>query len=153
MKNVHSIAGKIALATGKGIIAGLAGTAAMSISQMIEMKINKRKPSSTPANAVEKVLHVAPADEAHKQQFVKQIHWTYGTIWGLARGLLDLASVKGWQATLMHYEAVWGTSLVMLPSIHVAPPLKEWSAKEIVKDGLYHLVYAASAGLVYDAIG
>jgi len=152
MKNSHSIVGKIAFALGKGIIAGLAGTAAISIAQMIEMKITKREPSDTPAKAVNKVLNVEATDEAHKEQFVQQVHWTYGTLWGVTRGVLDLCGMKGMPGTAAHWAAVWGTEMIMLPSIDVAPPVKEWGAKEISKDGMLHLVYAVAAGLVYDAI-
>lgn len=152
MENHHSVAGKIALALGKGILAGLAGTVAITVSQMIEMKLTRREPSDAPAEAVEKVLHVEATDEEHQDQFVQQVHFTYGTSWGVARGLLDLAGVKGLPATATHYAAVWGTALAMLPSLHVAPPVKKWGAGEIAKDGFHHLVYAAVAGAVYDAI-
>lgn len=152
MKNDHSITGKIALAIGKGIISGVAGTAAMTLSQMLEMRATGRKPSEAPADAVNKVLKVKATDQEHRSQFVQEIHWTYGTLWGLARGVLDLAGVKGLPATMAHYGAVWGAEMVMLPAIDVAPPVKKWGAKEVAKDGLHHLIYASVAGLVYDAI-
>ena len=152
MKSVNSIAAKFALALGKGIIAGLAGTAAITVSQMVEMKLTGRKPSSAPARAVGKVLHLRITNNEYKEKFVQEIHWTYGMLWGLARTVLDLAGVKGMPATAIHYAAVWGTEMVMLPSIDVAPPVMEWGGKEIAKDGLNHLVYALAAGLVYDAI-
>lgn len=152
MSSTHSVAGKIALALGKGIIAGLAGTAAITLSQMIEMKITKRESSDTPAKAVNKVLHVEATDEEHKSQFNQEVHWTYGTLWGLARGVLGLMGVKGLPATALHYGAVWGTEMVMLPSIDVAEPVTEWGGKAIAKDGMHHLVYAIVAGAVYDAI-
>ncbi len=146
------MAGKIALALGKGIIAGLAGTAAISISQMIEMKITGREPSNAPAEAVNKVLNVEATDEEHQEVFVQEVHWTYGTLWGLARGALDLAGVRGGPATLVHWAALWGTEMIMLPAIDVAPPVKEWGAKQISKDALHHIIYAIAAGAVYDAI-
>jgi hypothetical protein len=152
MKTHHSLAGKIAFALGKGILAGLAGTAAITLSQMVEMKLTKRPPSDTPAKAVNKVLHVEASDEAHKQEFVQEVHWTYGTLWGLARSILDLAGLKGVLGSALHYGAIWGTEMVMLPSIGVAEPPTKWGGKEIAKDGLHHLVYAVAAGLVYDAI-
>lgn len=152
MKNDHSVAGKIALALGKGMIAGLAGTVAISIAQMMEMKITGREGSDAPAEAVNKVLNVDASDEAHKEQFVQLVHWTYGTAWGVARGVFDLCGLKGITATAAHWSAVWGTEMVMLPAIDVAPPVKDWGGKEIGKDGLMHLVYAVAAGLVYDAI-
>lgn len=148
----HSIAGKIALALGKSLIAGLAGTAAISISQLIEMKLTGRKASDSPAKAVNKVLHVQATSEDYKPQFVQEVHWTYGTAWGLARGLMGMAGLKGLPATAIHYAAIWGTEMTMLPSIDVAPPVTEWGGKEIATDGMHHLVYAVVAGLVYDAI-
>ncbi len=148
----QSVAEKIALALGKGIIAGVAGTVAISISQRIEMRITKRKPSDTPAKAVNKVLNVEATDEEHKQQFVEEVHWTYGTLWGLGRSVLSLAGLKRWRATAAHYAAVWGTEMVMLPAIGVSEPVTKWGAKAIAKDGMNHLVYAVVAGLVYDAI-
>lgn len=152
MKRIHSAAGKVAFALGKGVIAGLAGTAAITIAQMIEMKVTGRGPSDSPAKAVNKVLHVEATDEAHKDEFVQEVHWTYGTLWGVARSVLDLIGLRGVAATAVHGGAIWGTAMVMLPSLDVAKPVTEWGVKDIAKDGVNHLVYAVAAGLVYDAI-
>lgn len=152
MKNNHSTTGKIAFALGKGIIAGLAGTVAITIAQLIEMKITGREGSDAPAKAVNKVLDVEATDKEHKEQFLQQVHLTYGTLWGIARGVFDLCGLKGIPATTAHMAALWGTELVMLPAIDVAPPVKEWGGKEIAKDGLFHSIYAVTAGVVYDAI-
>lgn len=143
---------ELAFALGKGIIAGLAGTAAISISQVIEMKITGRKPSDTPAKAVEKVLHVKAADEAHKDVFVQQVHWTYGTLWGVGRTALQVVGCSGAPATALHWGAVWATEMIMLPAIGVAAPVQKWGGAEVAKDGFHHLVYATVAGLVYDAL-
>jgi hypothetical protein len=152
MKSNHSITGEIAFALGKGIIAGLAGTAAISVAQMIDMKVTGREPSDAPAKAVNKVLNVEATDEEQKEKFIQEVHWTYGTLWGLARGVLDLMGVRGARACAAHWAAIWGTEMIMLPSLKVAPPVKEWGGKEIAKDGLMHVVYAVAAGTVYDAI-
>jgi hypothetical protein len=65
---------EIAGAIGKGLMAGAAGTLAITLAQMIEMKITKRKPSAAPAEAAEKVLKVKPETEEVKQKFSQQIH-------------------------------------------------------------------------------
>lgn len=137
---------------GKGIIAGLAGTLAITISQMIEMKITKRKPSSTPADAADKVLDIEPTEDGSKQKLSQQVHWAYGTGWGVMRGLLSAAGINGWAATGLHFAAVEGTAMAMLPGLNLAPPVKKWGAKEIGKEMLHHAVYAIAAGLVFDAI-
>lgn len=151
-KTITKPVGKFGSAIGKGLLAGLAGTVAITASQMIEMKITKRKGSTVPADAVTKALDIKAATEADKKKFSQQVHWTYGTLWGIARGLLSLAGVKRWTATTAHFAAVLGTAMVIEPKLKVAPPLKEWSKEEIFKDILHHAVYAIAAGLVYDAL-
>lgn len=142
----------VASSLGKGVIAGAAGTLAITISQMIEMKITKRKPSSEPADAAQKVLEVKPETEEDKQQFSQQIHWAYGTTWGLTRGIMSLFGLKGLPATAIHFATIYSTALIMPAQLKVAPPLKEWSAKQFAIDALHHAVYAIAAGLVFDAI-
>lgn len=137
---------------GKGLIAGVAGTIAITISQMIEMKITKREPSSEPADAAEKVLDVKPETPEDKQKFSQEVHWAYGTGWGIPRGILGLFGLKGITATSIHFATIYGTALIMPAQLKVAPPLKEWKPKEFAVDALHHAVYAIVAGLVYDAM-
>ncbi len=149
---IEKTVGSFAAALGRGIIAGIAGTAAITISQMIEMKITGRKPSTAPADAASKVLHIKPATEQDKQQFSQQVHWTYGTSWGVARALIAETGLEGIPASLLHFVAIWGTAMIIEPKLGVAPPVTEWEPKSIAIDALHHAVYAAVAGLVYDAI-
>ncbi|MEO8862239.1 MAG: hypothetical protein ABI358_12485 [Ginsengibacter sp.] len=143
--------GAFGAAIGKGLIAGLAGTIAMTISQKIEMKITKRKPSTAPADAVKKALHIAP-DKAHKEAFSDGVHYTYGTSWGVVRGLLSLAGLSGFAATSLHMAALWGTAITIEPKLGIAPPVDEWKPKDIGVDIFHHLVYVIVAGIVFDAI-
>lgn len=143
---------ELAGAIGKGLIAGAAGTLAITLSQMIEMKITKRKPSETPAEAAEKVLEIKPETEEDKQQFSQMVHWTYGTSWGIMRSVLSLLGLNGLPATAIHFATIYSTALIMPSSLKVAPPLKEWNAKEFVTDALHHAVYVIVAGLVFDAM-
>ena len=153
MKNKTGIfLNELGTAIGIGVMAGLVGTAAITISQMVEMKIDGREPSSAPADAASKVLDIKPESEEKKAKVSQQIHWAYGTSWGVARGLISLSGLKGWKATLVHFAAIWGTANVMLPTLKVAPPATEEDAKTISIDGLHHAVYAVAAGLAFDAI-
>ena len=144
--------GELGSAIGKGILAGLAGTAAMTLSQMIEMKITKREPSDAPSKAVSQVVDVKPTTEAEKDKVNNEIHWTYGTALGISRGLISLTGLKGFPATLLHFGVVWGSSLVMLPALKVAPPITEEEPKSIAVDALHHAVYALVTGFAFDAL-
>jgi hypothetical protein len=144
--------GELAGAIGKGLLAGLAGTAAITLSQMIEMKITKRQPSDAPVKVASQVTGAAPADESQKEKLNNEIHYAYGTSWGIVRGLLGFAGLKGIPATLIHFGAIWATELVMLPKYDAAPPVNEQEPKSVAIDALHHAVYAVAAGLAYDAL-
>ena len=100
--------GDVAAAVGKGLFAGVPGTATMTASSTLEAKLRGRGASSTPAQAAQKVLGVEPIDEDSEAWFSNLVHWGYGTIWGGALG------------------AVWGSEQTMLPALDVTPPLNEW---------------------------
>lgn len=166
----------VAGAVGKGLIAGFAGTVAITISQMIEMQITKREMSNAPVKVGGDVLGVEPKGkaevekkkassssgkapqkvkdkmESNEERFSQLMHFGYGTGWGVMRSALDLMGVHGTPATLAHFGSIWSTALVMLPAEDVAPPVTKWPPKEIAIDLLHHAVYAIAAGVVYDAM-
>lgn len=145
---------RLAEALGKGLVAGVAGTAAMTVSSTLEMKLRGREPSSAPADAAAKVLGIADfVDDAAKQRFGTLVHWGYGTGWGAVRGLLGLTCMGPAAATAAHLAAVWGSEAVMLPSLGVAPPFWTWGAEEVAIDVGHHVVYAAVTGAVHELLG
>jgi hypothetical protein len=153
MKNhENNIVGELGAAIGKGLLAGLAGTAAITLSQMIEMRITKRQASEAPTKVAAQVVDVKPASEETKEKVSKEIHWTYGTAWGVVRGLIGLTGLSGIAAIATHFSAIWGTSLVLLPSFDAGPKITEEEPKTIAIDVMHHAVYAIAAGLAYDAI-
>lgn len=137
---------------GKGLFAGFAGTLAITTSQTIEMKIRGRAPSDSPAEAAGKVLGVQPSGEEEKKRFSQIVHFGYGTAWGAVRGILAAAGVPPPLATALHFAAIFGTAMVMLPALKVAPPVSEWGAESIAIDSLHHLVYALATGAAYDRL-
>lgn len=147
----RTILGSIGAAIGKGLIAGFAGTVAISISQAIEMKIRSRKPGDTPAKAAEKIFDIDP-DLGNEKTFSQQVHYTYGTLWGSARGILSLVGITGFAATAVHFAALWGTAVVTETELDLAPPIDEWKTEDILIDIFHHAVYVTAIALVYKAI-
>lgn len=141
--------GDVAAAVGKGLFAGAAGTAAMTLSSTMEMKLRGRPASSAPADAAAKVLGVEPKGEKEEARFSTLVHWGYGTSWGAARGLIGAAGLSGVRAEAAHFGVVWGTEQLTLPALGVAPPFWEWGAKEVAIDAFHHLVYASATSVAY----
>jgi hypothetical protein len=137
-----NILGELGNAIGKGLLVGLTATAAITISQMIEMKITKRKPSDAPVKVVSETVGAKPAHNEDKQKLSQEIHWAYGTAWGVLRGLIGLTGLRGLPAALVHFAAIWGTSMVMLPKFNAAKPIYEEEPQAIAIDVLHHAVYA-----------
>jgi hypothetical protein len=135
---------------GRGLLAGLAGTAAITISQALEMSLTGRGPSSTPAQAVEKVFGIKALDPQHEARLTHFVHWTYGTSWGLFRGLLDMVGLRGFQASLVHWLAISGSAMTILPGLHLTPPPHKWPVRMHVSEGVHHFLYAATVGCFYD---
>jgi hypothetical protein len=150
---VRTTPSTIACTVGKGLAAGLAGTAAMTVSSTIEMRRRGRAASTAPADASAKVLGIASfVDDAAKARFATLVHWSYGTGWGVVRALLGELSPSPAAATAAHLAAVWGSEAVMLPALEVAPPFFTWGASEVAIDVWHHAVYAAATGLAYELL-
>jgi hypothetical protein len=149
MKTAEKFAGSI----GKGLVAGFAGTAAMTVSSTLEAKLRGRSPSSAPARATAKVLGIASFEDAVAQaRFNDLSHWSYGTGWGVVRGLLDAVGLPPRKATAAHGAAVWGSAQVTLPALDIAPPAIFWLKEEIAIDAFHHGVYALATGIAYQLL-
>jgi hypothetical protein len=137
---------------GRGLIAGVLGTAMMTASSTAEMRLRKRQASSAPADAAGKLIGVEPRDAGGEKRFSTLVHLGYGTGWGAVRGVLSAAGLKGTPATASHFLLVWVTEMVMLPRLKVSPPATEWGVKEVAIDGWHHLVYASATGAAFDLL-
>ena len=144
---------RLASSIGKGLVAGLVGTAAMTVSSTLEARLRHRQPSSAPARATQKALGItAFEDDLARARFNDLSHWGYGTSWGAVRGLLDAAGLAPRAATAVHGAAVWGSAQVTLPALEVGPPAIFWPKQEIAIDLLHHAVYALVSGIAYEQL-
>jgi len=145
--------GMVPASIGKGLVAGLLGTAAMTVSSSVEARLRGRAASSAPARATAKVLGIKEFDGPLAQARFNDIsHWGYGTGWGVVRGLLAVAGLRPRAATAAHGAAIYGAAQVTLPALEIAPPVVFWAKEEIAIDVFHHAVYAAATGLAYSLI-
>lgn len=144
--------GAMAAAGGVGALAGLVGTAAMTVSSTLEAKLSGRGSSDTPAQAAGTVAGVEPSSEAGKARFSNLVHWGYGMGWGVVRGLFGFAGLRGPAAAAAHLAAVWGGEQVVLPATGVSGPAPSWGAQAVGIDLLHHTVYAAATSAAYELL-
>jgi hypothetical protein len=144
---------KAATAIGDGLVAGVLGTAAMTVSSTIEAKLRHRAASTAPARATAKALGIAAFEnDLAKARFSDLSHWGYGTGWGVVRSVLGATGMPPAKATAAHGAAVWGSAAVTLPALDVAPPFVFWGREEVAIDLFHHAVYALVTGAAYELI-
>jgi hypothetical protein len=144
---------RISTAIGDGLVAGFAGTAAMTVSSTLEARLRGRAASTAPARATAKALGIARfEDDVARARFNDLSHWGYGTGWGVVRGLLGATGMPARRATAAHGAAVWGSAAATLPALEIAPPFVFWGKQEVAIDLLHHAVYAVATGLAYELI-
>ena len=144
---------RVANTIGKGLVAGFAGTAAMTGSSTLEARLRHRQASTAPARATAKALGITAFDSDLAQaRFNDLSHWGYGTGWGVVRGVLGAVGMRPARATAAHGAAVWGSAAVTLPALDVAPPFVFWGHEEVAIDLFHHAVYAVATGLAYELV-
>ena len=143
----------LATAIGRGLVSGLAGTAAMTISSTVAARLRGRAFSTAPARATAKALGIREFDsDLARARWNDLSHWGYGTGWGILRGLLGVTGLTPRAATVTHGAAIYGAAQVTLPALDVVPPSIFWGAKEIAIDAFHHMVYAAVTGAAHTAL-
>ncbi|HEX7289908.1 MAG TPA: hypothetical protein VF250_02165 [Conexibacter sp.] len=141
----------VAIALGRGLLAGAAATAAMTVASTAEMKLRRRPPSTAPAKVAGKLLGVKPRRSAG-DRFATVAHATSGVALGTTRGLLDLAGVRGPAAPAAFFAIAWTPELIAVPAAGAAPPPWRWGALELTISAAHHAVYAAAGEATYRAL-
>jgi hypothetical protein len=142
---------RVAVALGRGMVAGAAATAAMTVASTAEMRLRGREPSGAPAEVAGKLLGVKPRKRSG-ERFATVVHAATGVSLGAARGLLDLAGMRGAAAPAAFFALAWAPDLVVVPAAGVAPPPWRWGAPELAISAFHHAVYAAVGERTYRAL-
>lgn len=145
--------GAVAGDLGRGFVAGTGGTAAMTASSTIEMRLRNRPSSDAPLRAAEEVLGVEPRSDTDAARLGTMVHWAYGAGWGAVRGLISAMRIPEPLATIAHFSFVWGTALFVLPRLGVMKPPAEWGRREIAIDAAHHAVYAIGTARAWKSLG
>jgi hypothetical protein len=152
---------------GRGLLAGAAGTAAMTAYQLAVAKA-QGKPLETPvprtwadapapAQVVKKAADAVGKGRNVTKQDVPRVtnamHWFYGISWGFAYGLaarkLRPRPVAGAAALA---TGVWAAAYAELVPLGIYKPPWAYPPAELCLDLSYHLVYGAGVAAAYAAL-
>jgi uncharacterized membrane protein YagU involved in acid resistance len=140
----------------KGVLSGLAGTAAMTVHQRL-----RQGPSSggepswadapAPAQVARKLLGLVGVEPPAKTipLLTNAMHWGYGTTWGVAYALLaERAQEEAWAGPAFGL-LVWAMSYVELVPMGIYEPPWAYEAAELADDVGYHLTYGTATALAH----
>lgn len=135
---------------GRGVVAGLAGTAVMTVFQlMVEMPVTGRAESDAPAKFAEKVLPMRRTRGRARRGLNYTAHFALGPLWGGAYGLTARAGLRGPRAVATVFATMYLGDLALNIALGLYHPSK-WSARDIAVDVLDKLVQAGATGVVFD---
>jgi hemerythrin superfamily protein len=142
---------------GIGMLAGVAGVAAMTASEKVEQRYTGRKDSYVPNQTLRRLLGApshqwrrwhTPADVATNHA----MHWGQGAAVGAVRGVLTATGRRGLRASLLFTGIRFATDQTLENATGVGSPPWTWPRGELVADVWHKYVYARVTGLVCDAL-
>jgi hypothetical protein len=153
--------------TARGLVAGVAGTVAMTAWQELSAKLQSSEGDAgeepedgpqdpwaaapAPAKVGRVILgglgYVVPASKIGPLTTV--MHWGYGTTWGAVYGAMlgNVARERPLARGLAFGTWVWIMSYVQLVPLGIYQPPWRYSPKVLAMDLSYHLAYGAGVGV------
>ena len=132
----------------RGLLAGVAGTAAMTAAQAAYYKLTGSESSSVPAEVGKRIIRGVLQREVSDERtdaLNNAMHWFYGTSWGVLYGLGARRPTAG----LVFGLVVWGASLIELPAMKLSPPIWEMPPSSIAPDLGFHLLYGSTVAAAH----
>lgn len=159
MENNQKILAQAGTAIGIGLMAGLVGTAAATLTKKLDKKCSGRESEKAMLEITAKVLDVKPTSIEKTDKVVEEIHWAYGAGMGAVRGVLCFLGIRGVLGTAAHFATIWYAEKMLLPDmkkvfpdVEGAKPINEEGHKAITRECMHQGVYALVTGLFFDII-
>jgi hypothetical protein len=128
----------------RGVAAGLAGAAAMSVSTNAEMRLRGRPPSDAPIRAFGRLPGVHARGKRRRRRVLVGGHLATSLTVGAARGVLELAGARPRPAAAAVFALALVPEVVVVPALGAVRPPWRWSRAEMAVTLLHHGVYAAA---------
>lgn len=135
----------------RGLAAGLAGTAAMTLAEKVEQLLTGRPNSYVPAHTLARLLGLGDAD-ADRLGRNWAMHWGQGIVLGAVRGLMAEGGVRGPFGSFLHMNLRLLNDQSFENATGAGAPPWTWPVDEQVVDLLHKGIYALVTGLVADRL-
>ncbi|GAA5152579.1 hypothetical protein GCM10023340_33130 [Nocardioides marinquilinus] len=148
-----------AATAGRALLAGAAGSAAMSATSRLERRLLPDSvdvvdydASSHVVTAVAAVLRREPRDGGEHRAYFALAHWGYGSAIGLAYPVLRRRLGPGWAAPVALWAGCQTMALVLLPTLGDTPPPWRWRGRLLATSLAGHVVYVVGVAAATRAL-
>jgi hypothetical protein len=137
---------------GSGVLAGLAGVAAMTAAEKVEQAVTHRPDSQVPGRVLQRVLRLDPSDDRGLQRRMWAMHVGMAAGVGALRGVMAFAGLRGPWASAMFTVVRLTADQTVENWTGVGAPPWTWPRDELLVDVAGKAVYAFVAGAVADRL-
>ncbi|HWD65302.1 MAG TPA: hypothetical protein VG405_09015 [Solirubrobacteraceae bacterium] len=138
------------------VVAGAAGTAALSLSYAIERRVRRTRQadyddSLVPGGIVCSILHLHQVTQRFEYEAGMGLRWTYGSGFGLLHGWLR-RRIDEPAASAAFGGVLLTMTFTMFPLLGHTPPPWRWPRGYVTSELLTHAAYVGAVALV-DSLG
>ena len=135
-----------------GLLAGLAGVAAMTLAEKIEQLITKRPDSYVPAHTLERLLQLPHKPDEQRLGLNWTMHWGQGILLGMVRGIMAEYGLRGPVGSFLFMNVRLLNDQTLENATGVGALPWTWPTDEQVIDLTHKGIYAFVTGAVADKL-
>ena len=142
----------------RSVIAGAAGTAAMSLTYGTERRLRPTvegpldyDDSLVPGQIVGTVLHLPDVTDQEEHELGMLLRWGYGSAFGLYHGTLRRFLPEPW-ATIIFGATLMTATFTLFPLMGRTPPPWRWPADVLATSIGTHIAYVTTVAVVDDTL-
>ena len=136
----------------KGMLAGAAGVAVMTLGEKLEQRLTGRPNSYMPAHTLERLLGMSQRRDRERRMLNLGMHFGQAILLGAWRGLMAEGGLRGPGASAMFTVVRLANDQTLENVTGQGAPPWTWPRDELAIDVLHKGVYAFTTGLIADAL-
>lgn len=135
-----------------GLLAGLAGVAAMTVAEKLEQLLTHRPNSYVPAHTLERLLGLEHKPDNQRLVLNWTMHWGQGILLGIARAVMAEKGIRGPVGSFLFMNLRLLNDQSFENATGVGAPPWTWPTDEQAIDLLHKGIYAFATGAVADKL-
>lgn len=136
----------------RGLVAGVAGVAAMTAAEKLEQLFTRRPNSYVPAHTLERLLWLPHKPDEERLGLNWAMHWGQGILLGAVRGLMAERGLRGPVGSFLFLNLRLLNDQTLENATGVGAPPWTWPIDEQVIDLLHKGIYAFVTGMIADRL-